>query len=140
MAHPLHPMSVHAPLTFVLFTPLCDAAAFVLDEPLAWRLSVLFCAAALLTGLVAATLGALDFERAHKTSPRAIILHAALMTATLALIGVSFMGRVGDAPEMSQPPLWAVFASGAALVALIAGAFMGGELVYRHGVGVAERN
>lgn len=139
MAHPLHPMSVHAPLTFVLFTPLCDAAALVLHEPLAWRVSVLFCAGALLTGLVAATLGASDFGRAHKASPRVIILHASLMMTTLALIGVSLIGRVADAQQLT-PPLWAVFASAVALVTLIAGAFMGGELVYRYGVGVGERN
>jgi uncharacterized membrane protein len=88
-------------------------------------------------GLIAATLGALDFERAQAKAPRTVIAHASAMGASVLLSAASLLGRADQHFAIAAPaPLWAIAASGAAFWAMIAGAYLGGDLVYRHGVNV----
>lgn len=135
--HPLHPMSVHAPVACILFTPFADLAAHMMGNSTAWTLGALTSSGAVLFGLVAATLGALDFERAHAKAPRTVIAHASIMVIAVALAGVSLLGRVGEHFAIgAPPPIWAVAASVVAFLAMLAGAYFGGDLVYRHGVNV----
>lgn len=137
--HPLHPMSVHAPLTCLLVTPFADLAAHVTGQPSLWALGALTGAGAVGLGLLAMTLGALDFERAHAKAPRTVIAHASAMIVAVTLSGVSLFGRIGaEFDIIAPPPAWAIAAGLGAFAAMIFGAYFGGDLVYRHGVNVAR--
>ncbi len=130
-------MSVHAPVACMLFTPLVDAGALLTGKPEVWTLGALTTAGALGFGLIAATLGALDFERGYAKSRRTMVSHVVAMTSALVLSGVSLSGRLGEGMSIVAPaPLWAIACGGAALIVMLAGAYFGGDLVYHFGVNV----
>lgn len=135
--HPLHPMSVHFPIACLVFTPLADAAAWALNMDALWLVGAIASAGAVVFGVVAAMLGALDFAAAREKAPRIVLLHASLMSGALMLGFASSFGRFGAnfAPLM-PPPAWAIGAGAAAAVLMLLGAWFGGELVYGRGVNV----
>ena len=139
--HPLHPMSVHAPVACILFTPLADLCAHLTGNGAIWNLGALTSTGGVAFGLIAATFGALDFERAYAKAPRTIISHLTAMVSAVALSGVSAFGRWGEQWAVASPaPLWAIAAGAAALCAMIIGAYFGGDLVYHHGVNVRRHD
>lgn len=138
--HPLHPASVHMPVTCILFTPFLDAGSLFLHADL-WPMAAYVCAAAMVFGLVAASFGALDFEKAHAKAPRTVIAHAGAMALALGLEGVSLLGRfAADGAVRAPAPTWAIAAGAGALGVMLAGAYFGGDLVYRHGVNVDDKS
>jgi uncharacterized membrane protein len=135
--HPLHPVSVHAPLACIVFAPLADLGAVLSHRSEFWFVSALMCAGAGALGLIAATFGALDFERAFAKAPKTVSWHATLMAAAVLLDVASAIGRFGPAfTALAPPPAWAIGASAVALVSVAIGGGLGGELVYRHGINV----
>lgn len=137
--HPFHPISVHAPLACVAFAPLADLGAVLSHRAGLWVIGAFMCAGAAVFGLIAATFGALDFERAYAKAPRTVGWHASLMVAAVTLDAVSAFGRFGAAfAALAPPPNWTVGASAVALGAAVIGGALGGELVYRHGIGVVK--
>lgn len=134
--HPLHPASVHLPVACILATPLADLAAYFVARDF-WPLGALTSAGGVLFGFVAAMLGALDFDRARAKAPRTVIGHACAMLAAVSLEAISLSGRVNANLDVAAfPPTWSLAASAAAALILLAGAYLGGELVYTHGVNV----
>lgn len=135
--HPLHPVSVHAPLACIAFTPLADLGAVLTSRAEFWTVSAATSAAAPVFGLIAASFGALDFERAYARAPKTVSWHAALMVLAVALAAISAFGRFGEGFTVLTPPgVWPIAAGVAALIVAGAGGALGGELVYRHGVNV----
>lgn len=94
---------------------------------------------AALFGLVAASFGAMDFERAYAKAPKTVSWHAVLMGCAVALDGVSALGRFGSDISVA-PPSWAIALSTLALISAGVGGFLGGDLVYRHGVNVDQES
>ncbi len=138
--HPLHPISVHAPLACFLFTPLADAAALLTGDDVAWTIGALTTAGAVAFGVLAATLGALDFEKAHAKAPRTVISHLTAMATALIFAAASLSGRIGESMAIiAPPPAWALICGALAAASAIVGGYFGGDLVYRHGVNV-QRN
>lgn len=133
--HPLHPMSVHAPLTCMLGVPFLDAAALCWRTEF-WLFAACTTAAALALGVLAATLGALDFERARAKAPTTVLWHACAMGGALLCEAISLAGRLTASGLVTPAPLWAIGASALGFAIVLAGAYFGGELVYRHGVNV----
>jgi uncharacterized membrane protein len=134
--HPLHPASVHLPVACILATPFADLAAH-LFSPDAWQFGALTSAGGVIFGLIAASFGALDFERAHARAPRTVIAHACAMLLAVSLEAISLSGRIGsDFAVVGTPPAWSLVTGAAAALVLLAGAYLGGELVYTHGVNV----
>jgi uncharacterized membrane protein len=130
-------MSVHAPVACILFTPLADAGALLTEKAEFWTLGALTTAGALAFGVIAATLGALDFERGYAKSRRTMVSHVAAMTTALVLSGISLSGRIGEGMSVVAPaPIWAIACGVAALIIMLAGAYFGGDLVYHFGVNV----
>ena len=135
--HPFHPISVHAPIACILLTPLADLIAAVTDRGDLWIVGAYLSAGAVVFGLVAATFGALDFERAFAKAPKIVIWHAALMVTSVGAAAVSGFGRFDESfIVQSPPPAWAVAAGIIAFLIAGIGGALGGELVYRHGVNV----
>jgi uncharacterized membrane protein len=139
--HPLHPVSVHAPIACLVFAPLADLGAALTGQPYFWAVGALMTAGAVVFGLIAATLGAMDFEHAYARAPRTVSWHAAFMTTAVTLDGVSAFGRFDSHFAVLTPPAaWAIVVGMLALLVAGVGGFLGGELVYRHGVNVEARS
>jgi uncharacterized membrane protein len=133
-------MLAHAPIVCWGFIPFCDLAALNFAPDFFHQVAALMGAVGTGAGALAATAGALDFERAHKARPRVALWHACLMGVAFTLELISLMGRVEarDMHVVAAPP-FAIAASGVGLIVMIAGAACGGELVYGAGVGVRPK-
>lgn len=139
--HPLHPVSVHAPLACIAFTPLADLSAVLTHRIEWWTVSAAMSAMAPAFGLIAASFGALDFERAYARAPKTVSWHAVLMVLAVALAAISAFGRFGEGFAVLTPPGALAIAAGVvAFIAVGVGGALGGELVYRHGVNVSARS
>ncbi|MBX3429635.1 MAG: DUF2231 domain-containing protein [Hyphomonadaceae bacterium] len=139
--HPLHPMLVHLPVACWTLTPLCDALAIGLGQDVFWRAGAIIAAFGAVGGALAATAGAMDLPRAQAKAAKLALVHASLMGTAWTLAVIGLLGRVDQTyVALSPAPWWAITASGAALLVMIAGAWCGGELVYGRGVGVRERS
>jgi uncharacterized membrane protein len=121
--HPVHAALVHLPMGLLLATPLFDALG---RKEVASACCALGCAGA----VVAAVAGFVDFGKLERDSPAettafwhmgAMLVALSAFAATLLLRGTTDVG------------LLACDALG--LGALGVGGWLGGELVYRHGVG-----
>lgn len=135
--HPLHPVSVHAPIACIVFAPLADLGATFTHLPFVWAVGALMTAGAAVFGLVAASFGAMDFERAYAKAPKTVSWHAILMGCAVTLDGASAFGRLAQDHEITTPPAtWTIALGALALVIAAIGGFLGGDLVYRHGVNV----
>jgi uncharacterized membrane protein len=137
--HPLHPVSVHLPIACIVLTPLADLVAVVAHRADLWIVSAYLSAGAVLFGLIAATFGALDFERAYAKAPKTVSWHAGLMVASVSAAAVSAFGRFGENFVAQSPPAaWSIAAGVVAFLIAGVGGALGGELVYRHGVNVGR--
>ncbi len=136
LGEPVHPPLVHIPLAVMLMVPLWDALGVFRGDPLWWGIAFWTLALGLCVGALAALVGFLDYVRIPQR-------HAALPVATRHLVamltGVSvFVVRLvlqgGAGVPDNGWTLLAVSAIGALVVA--GGGWLGGQLVYHHGIGV----
>jgi uncharacterized membrane protein len=135
--HPLHPVSAHAPLACLFFAPLADLGAALTGQSYFWAVGALMAAGAVVFGLVAATFGAIDFERAYVRAPKTVRWHAGLMATAVTLDGAGAFGRFDQQFAVLTPPTaWAIGLGVLASILAMTGGFFGGELVYRHGINV----
>lgn len=133
--HPVHPMLVVFPLGLLGTAVLFDII-YLISSNSRWTFAAYYMiAAGLIGGLAAAVFGLLDWlgipsgTRAKRIGG----WHGLGNAAVLALFFLSWMLRRGTPME---PPTGAVVAGLAALVLSVVAAWLGGELVYRLGVGV----
>lgn len=137
LGHPIHPMLIPFPLAFLTGALLTDLAFWATSDGFWARASLWLLGAGLVTGLVAGAVGAIDYfgvPRARQV--RMGHVHALGNVAALALALVNWLWRLGD-------PLEAVLPLGLVLSLLVAAllgvtGWAGGELSYRHRVGVTE--
>lgn len=133
LGHPLHPPTVHLPLGLWAAAGVWDAGALATGRPELWTLSfgclALGCAAALPT-MVTGFLDLIALEK--KEAETAAYWHMGLMALCWCLYGASLLAR--RSPEHEG---WAVGLQFAGLGCLSIGGWLGGHLVYSHGVGVS---
>ena len=136
--HPIHPMLIPLPVAF-LSGVLATDILYARTRDRFWaRASHALTGAGLLSGVLAAPFGMTDFV-AHgevRERPEAW-LHGLGNVAVLGLAAASYRVR-------SEDPERAVVPTGLALSAAIAGlllvtGWLGGELSYRHGIGMVTR-
>lgn len=135
--HPIHPTVIPFPITFLVATLGSDLAYWRTRDPFWARTSSWLLKAGLASGAAAATFGAVDYAsipraRKHSVGP----LHAFGNAVVLALAASNLAGRRRDPEENVLPRGLALSAATAGLLGLTAWA--GGELIYRHRVGVVE--
>lgn len=115
-----------------------DVCAFATGDPVWWRMAYGSLALGLAVAVPAAAAGFVDFlglpngSRAEKVAT--YHLTAVLSAATFYL--ASLLVRGGSSPPAGGTRIAAVALSGFALFLLVVGGWLGGELVYRHRVGV----
>ena len=139
MGHPIHPMLVPFPIAFLVGALATDLTFWGTSDPFWARASMWLVGAGLVMGALAAIAGLTDFL----TTPRARALTAAwvhFLGNALALILslVSLLLRIGD-------PAAAVLPGGLVLSVIVVGillvtGWLGGELAYRHKIGVLEES
>jgi uncharacterized membrane protein len=133
--HPIHPMIVPLPIGALTLALASDLAYVLTDDPFFARASRVLTAAGLVTGGAAAVFGAADFLGRERTrSYTSAWVHAGGNVLAMALSGASLALRVRD--ERS-----AVVPAGMTLSLLTGGilavtGWIGGELTYRHRIGV----
>jgi uncharacterized membrane protein len=133
--HPVHPALVHFPIALWTVSLASDGAALatrvVFWTSVAWWSLVV----GLIVAALAAVAGFLDYSRLTPKHPafRTATAHVLIMTFVSLCFLASALLRPG--PDVA-PGVAALVCSGIGFVALLAGAWLGGTLVYRFGVGV----
>ncbi|WP_287130150.1 DUF2231 domain-containing protein [Candidatus Cyanaurora vandensis] len=133
--HPIHPVLVTFPIGMLVAAFGTDLGYWLTQDPFWARASLWLIGAGLLTAVLAAIVGTLDFLRIERVRARtAGWAHMYLNVAVLVLTVINFVPRLND-PTGSILP-WGLVLS--TLVALLLGVsgWYGGELVYRHKVSV----
>jgi len=134
--HPLHPALVHFPLALWMVAILWDLVGWRQADPLWWRMGYWCLALGLVASLPALITGLLDYFalRADEPGVNAATAHMMVMMSATAAFGASWIMRA-QAGAAVAPSAWAFALAlvGAALVAV--GGWLGGTLVYRHGIG-----
>ena len=139
LGHPVHQASVVLPAGLFLGSALFDAYAMVADRDEGWATNAhRMMGAGIVTGMVAAPFGVIDWMAipSGTRAKRVGAVHAIVNIAALAAFTASWLSRRDD-PE--EPSGGARALSFGAAAALSVGAWLGGELVNRLGVGVSER-
>ena len=137
MGHPIHPMLIPFPITFLTAALATDIAARATEDPFWSRTSRWMLGAGLVTGLVAGAVGAIDYFTIRRAREKSVgKLHAygnplalGLAAANLALRQKRQAGAMPGAAEVGL--------SAATAAVLGVTGWAGAELSYRHMVGVA---
>jgi uncharacterized membrane protein len=134
--HPIHPMLVPLPIGAFALTVLSDAAFAATGDRFFVRASRALTAVGIASGLAAAAAGALDFVgRKRVRDHPAAWLHAGGNVAAVGLSAISLATRLRN--ERAIPPGAVALSAGVGTILLITG-WLGGELAYRHRVGVTR--
>lgn len=135
--HPIHPMLIPLPITFLIGAFLTDVAfLFERDSPLWPQASLWLLGAGVVSGILAGLTGTLEAVKVPRARKLAITwIHGGANALALVAAAVNWGLRWGD-------PAGAIVPTGVALslcVVLILGftGWLGGELTFRHGVGVS---
>jgi uncharacterized membrane protein len=134
--HPVHPMLIPFPIALLSLVPVTDITFAVTTAPFWASVSYYALWAGLISAGLAAAVGLVDFFGvARVRAVRAGWAHMLISVAIVALALVNLLLRVGDTTEVIVPA--GLILSLVVLGLLIATGWYGGELVYRHKVGVS---
>lgn len=138
MSHPLHPALVHFPVAGWSLATAADAASSWLGEP-AWRFAAISMAAGCIGALAAMAAGLREFAKLRDGHPalRVANRHMLFALAAFCAYATSLLLRWSQG-ELHAPGTLALAASIAGLVLLGVTGWLGGQLVYAHGVGVSR--
>jgi len=137
MGHPFHPMLVTFPIAFFVGTLVTDIAYLVNSDPFWARVSFWLLVAGLVMGALAALAGFTDFlgDRLIRESNTAWVHMLGNVTAVvLSLINLWLRYRDGDTAD--YPGVFWI--SLVVVLIFVVTGWLGGELVFKHRVGVAE--
>ena len=140
LGHPVHPPLTAFPLVLLVLAPLADAVGWGRAEPLFWQLGFWGLVGGLVMALPAAATGFLDFTTIPADTPAAKtgLWHLSVMLSAVSLSGIGLALRGGRVPADDARLLaFGLEAAGALLV--LGGGWLGGHLVFHHGVGVNPR-
>lgn len=137
MGHPIHPMMIPFPISFLTAALATDLAARATRDPFWARTSNWLIGAGVVSGLAAGAVGAIDYftiRRARETSVGK--LHAYGNPAALALAAANMLSRQGRSGRNAIPTGGEIALSAATAALLGVTGWAGAELSYRHMVGV----
>jgi uncharacterized membrane protein len=136
--HPIHPMLVALPIGLWVFSFVCDLIRVTgIGSAVWWDVAYLTMAGGLVAALVAAVPGVVDmFAISDPKVGRIAWNHMVLNLVVIALFAVNLYWRTGAAPGGVFPVLLSL----AGVLVLGLSGWLGGEMVYVHGVGIRERS
>lgn len=133
--HPLHPMMIHFPVAALLGLVASDLAYLWLGDPFWARASLWLVGVGAFGGWIASVAGLVDLLTV--TSIRQKITawcHAIIAVMMLSLASLNWLLRYAG-PEQGMES-WGLYLSLLTAVLIALAAYLGGRLVYEHGVGV----
>lgn len=136
MAHPVHPAIVHFPIVCWSFATIGDVASLRFGAP-AWNFSNVMLVLGIVTALAAMMAGLIDLKKIDEKSVamRAVNRHMYLIGTAWTLYLLSLLIRM-NGTTFIQPNSVAIGLSVIGFLLLCVGGWFGGELVYKHGIGV----
>ncbi|MGH7454868.1 MAG: DUF2231 domain-containing protein [bacterium] len=140
--HPIHAMLVHFPSALFPVSLALDVLAR-LSGGSSFAVAAFYAiAGGLLGGAAAAVFGAMDYFRLPATHAawKKASLHALLNFVWLMWFGVLFGLRLKQYPQIESATTIEIILSGVAVAGLLFSNFLGGELVFRHKLGVIEKD
>lgn len=137
--HPLHPMLVPLPIGFLIGAFLTDVAYWLTGWASFAYFSTWLLVAGIATALLAAVGGFIDFAgepRIRQIRKAWYHMFGNLLAVVLSVINLLVHMRDGSAAVLPE----GIILSTVVAVLLLFNGWMGGELVFRHGVGVHDRH
>ncbi|MBW8824339.1 MAG: DUF2231 domain-containing protein [Xanthomonadales bacterium] len=133
--HPLHPALVHFPLACWSLATFADVASLHFGER-AWWLGGMLLLAGTALAVPAMLAGLYEMVRipVDSSATRIAYLHMAAMLGAFTLYLASLLLRAGHF-QLHQPGNASLVLDIAGFLALAAGGWCGGQLVYHHGIG-----
>ncbi len=133
--HPIHPMLIPFPIASLVGALVTDLAFWVTTNPFWAQASFWLLAAGIVTGLVAAVPGMVDYFaiREVRRLPSAHV-HAAGNITAVVLAGINLYLRWNDVAAGARG--WGLLLSLVTVALLGVTGWLGGELSYRHRIGV----
>lgn len=133
--HPVHPILVTFPITTLVGTLITDLVYWRTNNEFWAQASYWLLWAGIVTAVLAALTGLLDFLRIHRVREhRAGWLHMSFNAVALILSIVNLYQRRDNVAESVWP--WGIGLSAVVTVLLIISGWYGGELIYRYKVAV----
>ena len=130
--HPIHPMLVAIPIGLWVFSLACDLAHLFGGAGGNWKIVALYTlAGGTVGGLIAAIPGFIDILSLHAPIKRIALFHMGINLTVVALYAVNFWLRLQDAQNST-----AVWLSVIGIGLLLVSGWLGGKMVFEHGVGV----
>ena len=127
--HPIHPMLVAIPIGLWIFSLVCDLAPMFGASADPWATVALYTMAGGIAGaLLAAVPGVIDLLSLHGPVKRTAILHMSINLGVVALYAVNLWLRL-----QGSTLVW-LSVLGIGLLAI--SGWLGGKMVYEHGVAV----
>lgn len=137
IGHPIHPMLIPFPIAFLVGAFAADLAYWGTFDPFWARASVWLVGAGFVTGVLAAAIGLVDFLSIDRVrNHTAGWTHFLGNFFALILAFITLLLRVADVEGAVVP--WGVVLTGIITVVLGVTGWYGGELSYRHKIGVIE--
>jgi uncharacterized membrane protein len=137
--HPIHPMLVPFPIAFLVAVLVCDLA-FWRSANSFWAIAAMWAlGAALVLAAAAALAGLTDFigdSRVRSLPAARFHLVGNVIAVVLALINFIIRWMNGAAAGVFP---WGIWLSVIVVLMLLVTGWLGGELVFRHRVGVSDR-
>lgn len=132
--HPVHPILIPLPIALVLTALAADVGYWVTDGR-EWAVaSAWLLGGAVVTGLAAAVTGGIDFFGLQLSDSPTAVKHAVGNLVVIALAAVNLVVRLVEVEGAVLP--WGIGLSVVASAALGYTGWLGGELSYKHMIGV----
>ncbi len=130
--HPIHPMLVVFPLGLWGFSFICDLGFVATGNP-SWQTAAYFAMGGGIVGAALAAIPGFVDGLFLRKSPlfRTVLTHMAFMVLALTMFIASFLARSMEAPHGMSLAISTI-----GIFAMLLGGWFGGDLVYRHGMGV----
>jgi uncharacterized membrane protein len=136
--HPLHAALVHFPMALLGAAPIWDGLALALGDARFWSVGFFSVAAGTIAAVPTAAAGMADLAALPSGSPaeQTAMRHMTAALLAVSAFGGSLVARGGaSAPEGGRlVATLALDLAGVAILGLVG--FLGGELVYKHQIGV----
>lgn len=137
--HPIHPMLIPFPIAFLVGTLVSDIVFWQTGDAFWASASVYMLGAAIVMALLAALAGLADFfGDARIRALRSAWQHMIGNVIAVLLSVFNLLIRLGD-PQEAVVPIGLLISAVVALLLLFTG-WRGGDLVFRGGVGVSDRD
>ena len=131
--HPIHPMLVTVPIGLWIFSLVCDFIARGGGANPAWATVAFYCMGGGIVGaLLAAVPGLIDLVSLPAGPRGTALAHMGINLTVVALYVVNFWMRMG-APDKPDNLVWLSLVS---VLLLAVSGWLGGKMVFEHGIGV----